>query len=355
MPGGHHGKDPDHPDQADAHSGDHGGHQRIPHAPQAAADDLHRHIDPVPGRHQRHQPHAQRQHLCVIGKKIEEIAPAGHEEQAPQYGHGQRHPHAELQAAFDSVIEPGSVVLAHKGHDGDAESVEDEPVHRIQLAHGHPGCDGIGAEAVDGGGDDHVGHRVKHRLQAAGQADAHRPAEHPPVGPELFQVQPEGPGAAREHRTDQQGADKLGKGSGYRHPGHAHGKHLHEQQVQPHVHKAADNENIQGPPGIPHGPENGRAHVVDHAGDHGKIYKAKVQGRVGHGVLRRAHQAQHKGGGGKAKHRHQRPAEGGEDEGRVHRLGKVLLLPGPEILGDDHRRPGGQAREKADEQIQDLG
>ena len=172
MPGGHHGKDPDHPDQADAHSGDHGGHQRIPHAPQAAADDLHRHIDPVPGRHQRHQPHAQRQHLCVIGKKIEEIASAGHEEQAPQYGHGQRHPHAELQAAFDSVIEPGSVVLAHKGHDGDAESVEDEPVHRIQLAHGHPGCDGIGAEAVDGGGDDHVGHRVKHRLQAAGQADA---------------------------------------------------------------------------------------------------------------------------------------------------------------------------------------
>ena len=78
-----------------------------------------------------------------------------------------------MDAFFQSVVFPGTVVLAGKGGKSLRHSGKCHPEQDIHFPVGGPGGHGIGAKEVDGSLNNNVGKAVHHRLESGGNADEH--------------------------------------------------------------------------------------------------------------------------------------------------------------------------------------
>ena len=130
-------------------------------------------------------------------------------------------------------------------------------------------------------------------------------------------------------------------------------EHDDEEQVQNHVDDPGQQQKVQGPLGIPHGPEDGRAEIVEHHHRHAHKVDAHIQHRLVQHVRRGAHQLQHRPGQGDAREDERHPkGQAGEHRG-VHRLRQVLVLAGPVVLGGQHVGAHGEAHKQVDDQVDD--
>ena len=159
---------------------------------------------------------------------------------------------------------------------------------------------------------------------------------------------------AEHHRQGQQAADPLTQEGGPGHPGHAHVKGRHKQDVHPDVGCGGQGQEEEGRPGVPQGREDAGGNVVEK--EEGQSPQVDVQIQPGglHHLLRRPDQLQEGPAAQKAP-RHQRQAQGsGGDEGGGHGGLHLPVGPAAEELGHHHRAADVAAKGEGDEQHGDL-
>ena len=117
-------------------------------------------------------------------------------------------------------------------------------------------------------------------------------------------------------------------------------EHQHQQQIQHDVAPGGGDEEVQGPAGVPHRPENAGAHVIDQqARDAGKIDGQIRRGLRQH-LRRGVHQVQHGWDQSQAQGRERRAQHQGQHHGRVDGIPDLFGPVGPVVLADDHHGPG---------------
>ena len=124
------------------------------------------------------------------------------------------------------------------------------------------------------------------------------------------------------------------RGNGY--PGHAHMKNDHQHQIEHHIHKPGNGKIDQGAPGIPHGPENTGAKVIDHGGRHADKINGEIQAGLVDHVLRAVHQLQHRPGNSQPQRHHQRPGKQRQGKGSMHCAADLIFIPGTLGVGHHH-------------------
>ena len=170
---------------------------------------------------------------------------------------------------------------------------------------------------------------------------------------QLLHLHPAAVVRPEQHRQDQQGRDPLGKDGGVSHPRHAHVKRQHEDEIQHDVQAGRQDQEVEGPLGVPHRPEDAGTDVVEHeAEDAGKV-DGQISLRLGEHLRRRLHESEHQGRHGYADAGEQDAQHGGHGQGRMDRIADLVGLLRPVVLGDDHPRAHGQAHEEADEHVDD--
>ena len=115
-----------------------------------------------------------------------------------------------------------------------------------------------------------------------------------------FKMHLVGPFAAHEAQQHQHRGDGLGNHRGDGHALYPHAQDDDEEQVQHHVDDAGEEQEVQGPLGVPHRPEDGRAEVIQHHHGHAAEVDAHVQHRLVDDVLGGAHHLQQGPGQGDA-------------------------------------------------------
>lgn len=128
-----------------------------------------------------------------------------------------------------------------------------------------------------------------------------------------------------------------------------------EQKIQHDVQRCGQNQEIEGPLGVAHRPEDPCAHVVEHEPEDAGEVDGKIGPGLGEHLRRGLHEPKHQRRHAHADGREQHAQNGGHDQGRIDRVADLFLLLGSVILGDDHARAGGQAHEEADEHVKDRG
>ncbi len=128
-----------------------------------------------------------------------------------------------------------------------------------------------------------------------------------------------------------------------------------QQQIQRDVHKAGENEEVQGSGGVTHGPEDAAAHIVDQQTGNAADVDLQVGGGLIKDVRRGIHKPQH------GLHRSY-AADGEEDaeqegggHGSFHRNMELFHIPGTEGLGDHDAGAGGEAVEEEYHHVHDHG
>ncbi len=174
----------------------------------------------------------------------------------------------------------------------------------FQVGSGSVPCHGRGAKAVHRGLDQHIGDGEQGALEAGRHANLEHLRQLVRCNPHACQFQPVDTVRTDQAAEHQGSRDGLGDHSSNGHSRHPHGKYNHEYQVQHHIDHTGDQQIIQGPPGVPHGPENGTAKVIGHHEGHSHKIDPHIQHRVADHILRRAHPAQGRPGD-KESHQHQ--------------------------------------------------
>ena len=202
--------------------------------------------------------------------------------------------------------------------------------------------------------NEHVGDGEGAALDARRQANLHHAQQLVLLDGQVLGVQAVGAlhlGQAPEHQPR---GDTLGDHRGDGHTLYPHVEHDDEHQVQYHVDDPGQQQKVQGPLGVPHSPENGRAEIVEHHHRHAHKVDAHIQHRLVQHVRRGAHQLQHRPGQGDAREDERHPkGQAGEHRG-VHRLRQVLVLAGPVVLGGQHVGAHGEAHKQVDDQVDDA-
>lgn len=128
-----------------------------------------------------------------------------------------------------------------------------------------------------------------------------------------------------------------------------------KDQVQDHIGHASHRQEIEGPPGVPLGPEDGRAEVIEHIGGHPTEVDAQIEGGETDHILRRAHQLQHLPAQQRAHYQKDQTAAQGQGDGGVDAAADVLLPAGPQIPGHHHVGPHREADKEVDQQVDEGG
>ncbi len=254
---------------------------------------------------------------------------------------------------MNAVVPPRPKVLARKGGDGNAKGTHNHPEEAVNLAVSGPGRGGINTKGVDAGLDDDVGDGVHHALEPRRQADYHNTPQHCGIKGDLPRLQVVYLGGAGKGENHQHRADDLGKEGPQGNPQHPQGDVDHQKDIQNNVYQAASHQEVQGPAGIPHRPENAGAHVIDKVGDDAQKVDSDIGNGVGKDIGRGVHGDQGHGGDDPAdnhegKSPRQRKGHGGVDGPLC-----AVAVPGAVELRDDYRRAGGdthkQPHQKVDE------
>lgn len=129
----------------------------------------------------------------------------------------------------------------------------------------------------------------------------------------------------------------------------------HKQQIQEDVQHAGEDQKVQRPLRIPHGPQDAAAHVIQkQARDAGKI-DAQIQGSLVEYVRRGLHKAQHEVRTAQKAHGKQQAQDKGHGHDGLHGRVQQLVIFGPEVFADDHRAADGEPVEEEYAHIGDHG
>ena len=166
-------------------------------------------------------------------------------------------------------------------------------------------------------------------------------------------VQAAGVGALHQRPGDEYRGNALGEGGSQRHARYVHVQYGDEENVQYHVHHTGDRQIEQGAFGVPSGPENGGAEIVDHAeGDAPKV-DLHIDGGQGQHIVRGAHHAKEGSGEGNADDGEEKTAGNGGGQGGVHRIVHHGILPAAKTMGNTNARADGQADKEIHQQVGD--
>ena len=170
MPAGHYRQQPDDPQQAGAGKCDDHGVEGFTHAPQGAGEDLHEDKNNIERAEKSDHLHADFHDSCVSRKQIVELSAKRVEESRKTSRKEDGCEQTRADAPGHPFLFAGTVILPHKGGDGDAQSLQDHPENAVQLAVGSPGRNSVCVKAVDGGLDHEIGNRIHDRLDTGRQA-----------------------------------------------------------------------------------------------------------------------------------------------------------------------------------------
>ena len=263
------------------------------------------------------------------------------------------HPHAGTDDRSNAVKLPRTVILSGECHDRDADGVGHGPIKPVELPVDRPGCRRVCAEQIDGLLDDNIRDAVHDGSQSRGQANSRHAAQKHAVKAQLRHMQAAVARNTQQHPDHEPRADQLRQAGRHGRARRSKSENSDEQQIQPRVGQRADDEEVKGPFRIAHRAQNTRPHVIDHGGDHTGKIPLQIDDGIGQRVGRRVEQDEHGPGHENAQRRHDRADHDGEQERRVDRLPHHITLPRAVMLRDDDAGAGGQADEKAHDQIDD--
>ena len=157
--------------------------------------------------------------------------------------------------------------------------------------------------------------------------------------------------AFHQAQQHQGGGNALGNHRGDGNALHAHVEHDDEQQVQQHVDDTGNQQEVQGPLGIPHRPQDGRAEVVEHHHGHAHKVNAHVQHRLVDDVGGGAHQLQQRPGQANAHKDEDNPGDDADKHGGVDGLPQILVIAAAIVPRHQHVDANGQADKQVDNQV----
>ena len=192
------------------------------------------------------------------------------------------------------------------------------------------------------------------RLQSGWQADFEDHGHRLRVKPDLAQVQLEHIGRAAQGDGNQHRADALGKGGRDGRARYAHMEKDNQHNVQHNIDKAADNQKIQRSAAGADRTQNARAHIIDKDKDKPRKIDAQVGRRHIDDILRRVEQLQQGPGQQDGQNRDDDATDNRKGVGGAQSPLHALLVLCPVVLRDNNCCAGGQAGEKADDQVDDL-
>ena len=131
---------------------------------------------------------------------------------------------------------------------------------------------------------------------------------------------------------------------------HAHAQHLHEQQIQEHVHRHRADQKIQGAAAVPQGAEHRGGQIIQDRETGSQKHDKAIPVGIVKDLLRRAGQAQDLVGPEKGNDRDQRGKERAQPDGLPGAAAHGLPVAGAEALGDGDRKAGADAEGKAEDQ-----
>ena len=345
------GIDPHHPQHAHAKDADNHGRQRRAKPPHGAYQHIHYAAGKIGHAHHQHALQTVLDDLWVDGVDAQQRG-------AQQIGpHAQHQAHACHQQQVvphhlgDAVEFLSAVVLPCKAEGGLGEGVHGRPDKALDIAAGSAARHGDGAKGVHRGLDEHVGDGEGGALNARGHADLHHLQQLVLVDGELFQLYPVDCVALHQAQQHQRGRDALGNHRGDGHAFHAHVEDDDEDQIQDDVDHPGNEQEIQGPLGVPHRPQDSRAKVVEHHHRHADKIDAHVQHRLADHIFGGAHHLQQGPGKGNAQKDQHHAANQADQHRRVHRLVQVLALARPIVPGHQHVDADGKADKQVDNQL----
>lgn len=350
--GGH----PQQPQGAGAHQGHDHGHHRVADAPEHAHLGVHQAAEEVGGAADGQPVHRLGDDLLLAGGVDGTQGIAEEVGQIPQH---QADEAAVEQAQAHDPVHPlalaGAVVLAGKGQGRLVKGVHAGVDEALDVGGGGGAGHHGGAEGVDGGLDDHVGDGEHHALEPGGQAHLEDAPHHLHVQPQRPQVHPEGTLVPHQGQQHQDGGHVLGDDGSQGHAGHVHMEDDDEHQVQNHVDDTCGGEEVEGPLGVPLGPEDGGAEVIEHVAGHSAEVDPQVHGGQADDVLRGAHELQHLPAQQQAQAHQHHAADQGQGDGGVDAVPHILLPAGPQVPGHHHVGAHGEAHKEVDHQVDEGG
>ena len=246
-------------------------------------------------------------------------------------------------------------VLAGEGDHCLGEGVQQAVGDEVEvLAGGHAG-DTVGAEAVYGGLDDHVGDGEDHALKTCREADLDNALQ---IFRHKFQpgrVEPEFILLVHQEVHHHARGETVGQYGGQGHTDDVQMKTDYEEEIQDNIHHAGDGQADEGTGAVPLASQDGGTEIVQHDGRHAQEVDAQVQHGQVHDVLRRAHQVQQG-----VCHKNtcdQQKSAGGQGHGNdcVNRVADLVTASLPQQVGDHHVRADREPQEKVDHQADDGG
>ena len=156
----------------------------------------------------------------------------------------------------------GSIVLPGEGGAGLAERVEHVVGDDFDVERGAGGGHDNGAETVDGGLDDDVGHGEHRALHAGGQSDAQDLTQGEPVDAELAQINMDGCVSMNQSIQQNHGADDVRDDGGRCDARNTPMEQYDENQSHGHVEHAGNGEYGERSLGVADAAEDGCFEIV---------------------------------------------------------------------------------------------
>ena len=352
---GEHRVDPDHPQPAGASQGDQGGGDGGAHPADHPAGDVHQAAQQVGQADDVDAVQPVGDDGLVGGVDGQQLLAEQDGQPAQRRADDRHDEQAVPQDEGDALLFAGAHVLAGKVEGGLVDGVHGGVDEVFDVGRGGAARHRQGAEGVDGGLDQHVGDGEHHALDAGRQA--HPDDLQQDGGADLQLPEAELVAGVRLHQAahHQEGGQVLGQGGGQGHARHIQVEGHHKKDVQAGVGDAGGGQEKEGPLGVPDGPQDARAKVVDHHGGHAQKDDPHIEHRLVQQVGRGVHPAQQGGQQGDARQDQHRAAAHRQQQGGVDGVVDPLPVLGAVAAGHDHAAPDGQAQKQVDHQAVQRG
>ena len=329
---------------------DHGG-LAVARAPEGTGIDLVEATQHIEGGHPPQQQGAILHHLGLIVEEGHDIGGKNqhrhHQDQGAANG--------KEQCAADALSGPlhlvAAQVLAHEGGGRQSNGLHGQEQQLVNLGIRRPAGHTVVTEVIDIGLDKNIGEGGDRHLDGGGDTHPDDLLQHIPMEPQRAQAQLDTLVCPQQCRHHQYCRGCLGQDRSQRHTLNAHIKGQDEHQIQHRIHNGTDHQEIEGPLGIAHRPEDTRADVIEHQTQNA----AEIDGEIGGGfwqhILRGLHQPQHKGCHAEAHASEDHAQNQGHGDGGMDGFFHLVVPFRTVILADDHARTGRKAHKETDEHI----
>ena len=260
---------------------------------------------------------------------------------------------ADEQSIFHALLHavdlPGAHILPGPGGHGGAQGVKGAGEEQGELVAGGDGGHVQGAQAVDGGLQDHAADGGDGVLQPHGDADAAEDFRHAQVElPLLPGHAQDGEMGAHVEEAEHAG-DGLGDHCGVGGSLHAHAHDQDGEQVQENVDDGGEQQEVHRRPAVPQGADDAGQNVVE-VGDRDsrKNDEYVVVGSL-YDIIRGIHPSQNVHAEEADDEGHDGGEDGGQPAGVGNKTPQSVMVPGPEPLGHGDGEAAAHAGAEADD------